>query len=71
MILKKIAPQELVCPHPGAINIIFDIFHYTAWLVKAKFDMKHPLEGETNVYINNSDHMTKMAAMPIYGKLGI
>ena len=25
-------------------------------------------EEETNVYINNPSHMTKMATMPIYGK---
>ena len=30
--------------------------------------MKHLWEGGTNVFINNPDHMTKMAAMPIYGK---
>ena len=30
--------------------------------------MKHLLEGATNVFINNPGHMTKMAAMPIYGK---
>ena len=26
------------------------------------------MEGGTNVYINGPGHMTKMAAMPIYGK---
>ena len=26
------------------------------------------MDGGTNVYINNLGHMTKMAAMPIYGK---
>ena len=40
----------------------------TAWTIKAKFYMKHLWEGGTNVYINNPGHMTKMAAMPIYGK---
>ena len=39
----------------------------TAWPIKAKFYMKHLWEGGTNVYINNPGHMTKMAAMPIYG----
>ena len=39
-----------------------------AWPIKAKFYMKHLWEGGTNVYINNPGHMTKMAAMPIYGK---
>ena len=40
----------------------------TAWPIKAKFYMKHLWEGGTNVCINNPGHMTKMAAMPIYGK---
>ena len=47
------------------------IFSETAWLIKAKFDMKHLHEhdeGGTNVYINNPGQLTKMAAMPIYGK---
>ena len=30
--------------------------------------MKHLWEGGTNVFINKPGHMTKMAAMPIYGK---
>ena len=30
--------------------------------------MEPPWEGGTKVYINRSGHMTKMAAMPIYGK---
>ena len=40
----------------------------TAWPIKAKFYMKHLWEGGTNVFINNLGHMTKMAAMPIYGE---
>ena len=43
-------------------------FSETAWPIKAKFYMKHLWKGGTNVYINNPGHMTKMAAMPIYGK---
>ena len=43
-------------------------FSETAWPIKAKFYMKHLWEEGTNVYINNPGHMTKMAAMPIYGK---
>ena len=38
-----------------------------AWPIKAKFHVKHLLNGGINVYINNQGHMTKMAAMPIYG----
>ena len=40
----------------------------TALPIKAKFYMESPWEGGTKVYINGPGHMTKMAAMPIYGK---
>ena len=40
----------------------------TAWPVKAKFYLEPPWEGGMKVYINGPGHMTKMAAMPIYGK---
>ena len=40
----------------------------TAWPIKYKFYVEPPLEGGTKVCINGPGHMTKMAAMPIYGK---
>ena len=40
----------------------------TAWTIKAKFYVEPPWEGGTKVYINGPGHMTKMVAMPIYGK---
>ena len=40
----------------------------TAWPIKAKLYMEPPWEGGTKVYINGPGHMTKVAAMPIYGK---
>ena len=40
----------------------------TTWPNKAKFYVEPALEGETKVYIKGTGHMTKMAAMPIYGK---
>ena len=40
----------------------------TAWPIKAKFYVEPPWEGGMKVYINGPGHMTKMAAMPIYGK---
>ena len=43
-------------------------FSETAWPIKAKFYVEPPWEGGTKVYINGPGHMTKMAAMPIYGK---
>ena len=36
--------------------------------IKAKLYVEPPWEGGTKVYINGPGHMTKMAAMPIYGK---
>ena len=40
----------------------------TARPVKAKFYVEPAWEEGTKVYINGPGHMTKMAAMPIYGK---
>ena len=51
---------------PSTVSKIFS--SETAWPIKAKFYMKHLKEGGINVYINNPGHMTKMAAMPMYGK---
>ena len=34
----------------------------------AKFHVEPPWEGGIKVFINGLGHMTKMAAMPIYGK---
>ena len=72
-ILKKFGTQGLVCLHPRAIymyrNIIFkDHFLQNPWPIKVKFYRKHLYGGGTNVFINNSGHITKMSAMPIYGK---
>ena len=39
-----------------------------AWQIKAKFYVEPPWEGGTKVYINGPGHMTKMAAMPLYGE---
>ena len=40
----------------------------TAWPIKSKFYVKTSWEGGMRVYINGPGHITKMAAMPIYGK---
>ena len=40
----------------------------TAWPIKAKFYVEPPWEGGTKVCINGPGHMTKMSAMPLYGK---
>ena len=51
---------------PSTISNIFS--SETARPIKAKFYVEPPWEGGTKVYINGPGHMTKMAAMPIYGK---
>ena len=40
----------------------------TTWPIKAKFYAEPPWEGGTKVCTKGPGHMTKMAAMPIYGK---
>ena len=35
---------------------------------EAKFHVEPPWDGGTKAYSNGPGHMTKMAAMPIYGK---
>ena len=36
--------------------------------IEAKFHVKPPWDGRTKVCSNGPGHMTKMAAIPIYGK---
>ena len=36
--------------------------------IEAKFHVAPPWDGGMKVYSNGSGHLTKMAAMPIYGK---
>ena len=51
------------------LSTISNIFSSeTTWPIKAKFYVEPPWEGGTKVCINGPGHMTKMAAMPIYGK---
>ena len=52
------------CRRPPFSNIFSS---ETAWPIKAKFYVE-PRDGGTKVYINGPGHITKMAAMPIYGK---
>ena len=73
LLMKRIWPQGLSAPAPGLYTCIWPPFSNmfsteTAWPIKAKFYMEPPWEGGTKVYINGPGHMTKMAAMPIYGK---
>ena len=73
MILKKKLDQRAHMPTLwGNIHVynhnIQTFSSETTWPIEAKFYVKHLYDGGTNVYINNLGHMTKMAAMPIYGK---
>ena len=40
----------------------------TALPIEAKFYVEPPWEGGMKISLNGPSHMTKMAAMPIYGK---
>ena len=71
--MKKIDSRGLSALCPGAIymfmtTIFKDLFSKTVWPIKAKFHVEPPWEGGKKVYINGPGHMTKIAAMPIYGK---
>ena len=52
------------CRRPPFSNISSE----TAWQIKAKLYVEPPWERGMKVCINGPGHMTKMAAMPIYGK---
>ena len=64
MSLKDVRPLSVVRRRPSTISKISE----TAGPVKAKLHVWHPQEGGTKVNINGPGHMTKIAAMPIYGK---
>ena len=49
-------------------NIFIFFFLETAWPIEAKFYVEPPCDGGTKVWSNGLYHMTKFAAMPIYGK---
>ena len=54
-----------LCRRQQCLNIFSS---ETALPIKAKFYVEPPWEEGTKVYINGRGHLTKMAAMPIYGK---
>ena len=60
-------PWSSVCRRQQCSNIFFSEI---AWPIKAKFYVEPPWVGETKFCSGHVDHMTKMAAMPIfiYGK---
>ena len=51
------------------LSTFSDIFYpETTGPIEANFHMEPPLDGGTKLCSNGPGHMTKMAAMPIYGK---
>ena len=63
-------PWSVVC---GGVVVVRPQFQTSSPLKplgqsKLKFYVEPPWKGGTNVYINGPGHMTKMAAMRIYGK---
>ena len=65
-------PASVVVVRPLSVRRPFTFSNVfsseTALPIKAKFYVEPPWEGGTKVCINGPGHMTKMAAMPIYGK---
>ena len=50
------------------LSTFSNIFSETTGPIEAKFHVEPPWDGGMKVYSNGLGHMTKMAAMPIYGK---
>ena len=57
--------RSLVCRPSTFLNIFFS---ETTGPIKIKFYMETPKDAETKVCSSGPGHMTKTAAMPIYGK---
>ena len=58
-----------VCVCVCVLSTFSNIFSsVTTGLIETKFHMESPCNGGKKVYSNGPDYMTKMAAMPIYGK---
>ena len=57
--------RRCCCRRPPFSNVFSSEI---AWPIIAKLYVEHSWQRGKKVYINGSGHMTKMAAMPIYGK---
>ena len=64
--IRRPSVRPSVVIRPFTFSNIFS--SETAWPIKAKFYVEPPWEGGTKVCINSPGRMTKVAAMPIYGK---
>ena len=60
--LSKLRGANRIDRHPVFVHCcpFSKIFSETAWIIKARFYLKHLGRG-TNVFINNPGHMFKMA----------
>ena len=66
---ELIVYQSLRCPSVVRRSTFSNIFSSeTTGPIELKFHMETPLDAGTKVCSNGFDHMTKMAALPIYGK---
>ena len=70
--MKKLTPGGCLSLPRDYIRVYHIIFKHffseTVWPINAKFHEEPPWELGNKVYINGTGHMTKMVAMPIYGK---
>ena len=58
-----------MCMYVCMLSTFSNIFSSaTTEPIKAKFHTESPWDRGTKVYSNGPGHMTKMAAVPIYGK---
>ena len=58
-----------VCMYVVCLSTFSNVFSSeTTGPIETKFHLEPPWEGGTKVCSNGPGHMTKMAAMPIYGK---
>ena len=57
-----------LCPRSLSFNIFKPFFLETFWPMEAKLHVVPSWDGGTKDCSNCPGHMTKMAAMPIYGK---
>ena len=65
---ELIVYQSLRCPSVIRPSTFSNISSETTGPIKLKFHMETPKDPGTKVCSNGPGHMTKMAAMPIYGK---
>ena len=64
IVYQSLRRPSVVCP--STISNIFS--SETTGPIELKFHMETSKDGGTKVCSNSLGHMTKMAAMPIYGK---